>query len=303
MLQKLVLAVPISLLAIGSLYADVENRLIPTAVQRQLALPEDEIDVGIAALTFAKEVYPDLDIAAYSRKLDDLARKVALLARGTLDPELRIRVLNTALFRHEGFHYDRDPFSRSVKAYYYLNGILDTKKGICYTLPLLYVAVAQRLRYPIYPVAAPDHMFVRYVHPSFSQPNIETTSGGKYFTDSHYIEDFSVPERALKSGSYLKTMTYREFLGHIMVNSTFATRKNGPKVFAYLKKGSELDPTFADFHFWLGEGYVVKSKISKGHVVESLLAKSRYHAAKAKELGYVSQSEIAAGRRTRGRSE
>lgn len=150
-------------------------------IDKLLALPEDKIDIGIAALTLAKKFYPNLDVAAYSGKINDLAEKARWLARGTQDPELRIRVLNTVLFRQEGFHYDQNPNSRSKQDYYFLNGILDTKRGICYTMPLLYIAVAQRLGYPIYPVAAPDHLFVRYVEPGFPLQNIEVTSGGKYF--------------------------------------------------------------------------------------------------------------------------
>lgn len=114
------------------------NNLKPSAeIQRLLALPEDKIDIGIAALTFAKEIYPNLDITAYSRKIDDLADKVKKLANGTQDPEQRIRALNTVLFRCEGFRYDLSPTARSKQEYYFLNGILDTKQGICYTLPLL----------------------------------------------------------------------------------------------------------------------------------------------------------------------
>lgn len=197
----------------------------------------------------------------------------------------------------------RDPFSRAKQDYYYLNGILDTKKGICYTMPLLYVAVAQRVGYPIYPVAAPDHLFVRYVDPSFQEQNVETTSGGKYFTDEHYVKDFSVNERALKSGSYMKTMTYREFLGHILVTSTFAMRRDGHKTLAYLERGAKLHPNFADFHLGLSEGYIAKSKIVNGDLAKKLRDKSQYHAVKATELGYVSQAEIAAGREIRGKQQ
>ncbi len=117
--------------------------LIPANIQQQLALPEGQIDIGLAALTFAKEINPGIDVQAYSRKIDVLADEVRSLAQNTQDPERRIRVLNTVLFRKEGFHYDRDPFSRSVQKYYFLDGILDTKQGICYTMPLLYPSVSR----------------------------------------------------------------------------------------------------------------------------------------------------------------
>ena len=120
----------------------MQRSAIAGEIDKLLALPEDKIDIGIVALTLAKEFYPNLDVAAYSSKIDILAEKVRWLARGTQDPEQRVRVLNTVLFRQEGFRYDRRPFSRSKQDYYFLNGILDTKQGLCYTMPLLCIAVA-----------------------------------------------------------------------------------------------------------------------------------------------------------------
>lgn len=280
-----------------------KDKFFSPAVAQQLQLSEEQIDVGLAALTLAREVYPELNIEAYSRRLDELAEKVRMLARGTLDPEQRIRVLNTVLFRLEGFRYDRDPFSRSVRDYYYLNGILDTKKGICYTMPLLYIAVAQRVGYPIYPVPAPDHLFVRYVDPTFHAQNVETTSGGKHFTDEDYIERFSVSERAIKAGGYMRTLTYREFLGHMLFSSLFAMGKdNGDRILAHVKKASELHPNFPDFHMSLGYGYRAKSKAANGELAAVLLKRGQYHSMRARELGYVSQTGIAAAREIRGKA-
>lgn len=168
----------------------ISQSAVAGEIEEVLALPEEKIDIGIAALVLAKEIYSNLDVAAYSRKIDVLAGKVRWLAKDAQDPEQRIRALNTVLFLHEGFRYDRDPLSRNRQEYYFLNGILDSKQGICYTLPLLYLAVAQRVGYPIFPVAAPDHLFVRYAVPGFKEQNIEVTSGGKYFPDETYITGF-----------------------------------------------------------------------------------------------------------------
>jgi hypothetical protein len=40
-----------------------DPQAFPSAIQQQLNLPEHQIDIGLAALTFAKEFYPDLDVA------------------------------------------------------------------------------------------------------------------------------------------------------------------------------------------------------------------------------------------------
>lgn len=292
---------PLALLAILFALA-IQGSAIAGDIDKLLALPEERIDIGIAALTLAKEFYPTLDVPAYSSKIDALADKVRWLAKGTQDPEQRIRVLNTVLFRQEGFRYDRNPFSRSKQEYYFLNGILDTKQGICYTMPLLYLAVAQRLGYPIYPVAAPDHLFVRYVDPMFNEQSIEVTSGGKYFPDEWYVEDFSVSPKGRKSGSYLRTLSYREFLGHLVAANAFvhAWHRNGQKALSYLEHAARLEPRFADHYANLASAYRAKSKVVTGEAAARYREKAEQHTARAKALGFVSAEEIAVGRKTRG---
>lgn len=273
-------------------------------IDQILSLPEDKIDVGIAALTFAKEIYPDLDIQAYSRKIDYLADETRQLAGGTTDPERRIRVLNTVIYRIEGFHYDRDPFSRSKQEYYFLNGILDTKQGICYSMPLLYIAVAQRLGWPIYPVIIPDHVFARYVDPTFDRQNIETTSGGKYSPDESYVADFFISAKGIKNGNYLKTLSYREFLSEMLVANAmvFGERGEGNRGIAYLEKALELNPRLPDLQQSLGEAYTAKSEIYKGTEAVRFREIAKRHLEKAKALGFVGMETIETNRemKTRG---
>lgn len=280
-----------------------DHLLIPPAIQKQLQLPEEKIDIGIAALTFAREFYPKLDITAYSKRIDLIANKVRLLAQNTPDPETRIRVLNTVIHLTESFRYDRTPFARSRQDYYFLNGILDTKQGICYTIPLLYIAVAQRLGYPLYPVVAPDHMFVRYVDPRFTEQNIETTSGGKYFPDQHYIKAFAVSQRGMKNGSYMRTLTYRQFLGHMLVASAVIHGRNAEsfKAIAYLEKAIQLDPHFADHYDNLRIIYTDLSEVNP-HRATAYREKAEAYARKAEELGFVDPANIKRSRDIRGKS-
>jgi len=275
----------------------------PPAIQKQLQLPEDQIDIGLAALTFAKEFYPHLDIAAYSKRIDLIADKARRLANGTPDPETRIRVLNTVIHQMEGFHYDRSPFARSRQDYRFLNGILDTRQGTCYAIPLLYIAVAQRLGYPLYPVLAPDHIFVRYVDPNFTEQNVETTSGGKYFPDQYYIEAFAVSKKGLKSGSYLRTLTYRQFLGQMLVVSAVTHGRNGEslKAIAYLEKAAQLDPQFADNYDNLRIVYTAMGEVNP-HLAAAYREKAERYARKAQELGFVDPDNVKRAQQIRGKS-
>ena len=55
--------------------------LCSASVQNLITQPENKIDVGIAALTLAKEIYPEIDISSYPSKIDSMAAQVRLLAR------------------------------------------------------------------------------------------------------------------------------------------------------------------------------------------------------------------------------
>ena len=73
--------------------------------------PERDIDTGAAALIFAREVYPSIDIATYSARIDDLvlgARRT-VDQYGKYDSESVIRALNTFFYRVYGVKYDRSP--------------------------------------------------------------------------------------------------------------------------------------------------------------------------------------------------
>ena len=133
----------------------------PAATIDSSPLTERAFDIGRVALMFAKEAYPTLEVEAYSSKLDQMVHEIRALTKGSKDPDHRIRVMNTYLYKHQGFQYDHgDSYARKLKNRY-LNGLLDTKSGSCFTMPLLYLALAQRLGYPVYPVSAPQHLLLR----------------------------------------------------------------------------------------------------------------------------------------------
>lgn len=227
-------------------------------------LSEEEIDIGSVSLLLAKEVFPDLDIKHYSKQLDQMAEEIRKLTNGSTDPDYRIRAINTYLYQEQGFHYDKgDPYGKKLKNRF-LSGILDTKSGSCTTMPLLYLVLAQRLGYPIYPVSAPQHLFLRYASQELHEQNIEATSGGAYARDEDYIRDMEIPEKGIETGAYLQTMTYREFLGDLIVeNGTYWARKKSlVRAIDYFKIALTLNPKSAEVCRLLGHAY---HELSEGY--------------------------------------
>ena len=225
-------------------------------LERLAGLSEEEINIGQVALILATEVFPGLDVNTYSAQLDSLTKGIQELTKGSTDPDYRIRAMNTYLYKRRGFHYDFEDMLGEQLKNRYLNGILDTKSGSCTTMPLLYLALAQRLSYPIYPVAAPQHLFCRYRLPGGTHLNIEATAGG-WSSDEHYIRELEIPAQGLKSGAYMETITYRQLLGDLITEngSLWARQGDFVRAIRYFTIGLQLNPKAAEAYRMLGAAY------------------------------------------------
>lgn len=230
---------------------------ISESIEKLSSLEEDQIDIGYACLLFAKEAYPDLDVKEYSKKLDNIVQEIQAFTGDNTDPDHRIRALNTYLYRRQDFHYDNeDPYGYKLKNRY-INGLLDTKSGSCLTMPLLYLALAQRLDYPVYPVSAPQHLFLRYIDPNFEMQNIDATGGGGYSSDEDYINDMEIPERGIETGAYMRTMSYKELLAELFVENAgyWARNHDFPKAAHYYEESLKLNPNNAEVYRIYGDMY------------------------------------------------
>ena len=123
--------------------------------------PDDRINLAEAALLVAQEEYPSLDIAAYVRRLDDLAGAAGTDVRPGLAPPEQVARLNHFLFVECGFAVNNDDYYDPRNSF--LNEVLDRRKGIPLTLSIVYSEVAQRLDLPVYGVSFPGHFLVKYV--------------------------------------------------------------------------------------------------------------------------------------------
>jgi hypothetical protein len=221
-------------------------------IQDIIDLPEDSIDIGLAALVLAKEVYPKVQVNEFLYILNYMAGKYTYLIQKETDPDRLIGLLNTFVYRpgwwndHLAFSYDSTDVDGSKMPNRFLNKYLSSRKGTCYTMPMLYVALGERAGVPIYPVHAPNHTFVRFVKKDYLEQNIEVTSGGGYVPDKKYIEDFAIPKEALQSGAYLRTLTKKEYLAELIENNALW----------YKLKSTDSSEAFDGANFQKAEDYL-----------------------------------------------
>jgi len=126
--------------------------------------PDAAIDLAEAALLIAKEEYPDLEVAAYLARLDEMADEVRKLAGASPDPHRLIAGLSEHLFRRLGFRGNTDDYYDPRNSF--LNEVLDRRVGIPITLSAVYLEVGRRLGLSVRGAGMPGHFLVKYVGPS-----------------------------------------------------------------------------------------------------------------------------------------
>ena len=171
--------------------------------------------------------------------------------------------LNTFLYKKGvwndsvSFCYDDDDLNVKKLSNKFINGYLSTKKGSCITLPMMYLILAERLGFPIYASRLPYHFFVRYIpekkNPKF-QENIEATNGGRYVSNKEYKKNFLVPDKALKNGVYLRSLTKKQYIASLLLTNAneWIMRKNLEKAKYYLELSMKYDSTFSSAYMNYG---------------------------------------------------
>ena len=230
-----------------------KQRFTGKTIKEIVKLPESEIDLGLACLVLAKEVYPELEIDTYVRMLDIMAYNISIIAKGCEDPEARIGAINTFLYKDgswndfQKFEYDLADLLAVEKKNNFINGYLDSKTGSCITMPMLYAILSQRLNYPIYIVDSPKHFFCRYVDENFKENNIETTVNGGFTDDSEYIESAGINLNSIENGVYMRTLTNKEYISRLIcINARYYFEYGDvDKAIKYLELAIEIDKTNA----------------------------------------------------------
>lgn len=120
---------------------------------------QPKIDLAKACLYFAKAEYYDLDPQIYLATLDTIAESIADRLPDSRYPLKVIQTINRHLF-------ETLEFRGNIQNYYdpdnsFLHRVLDRKLGIPISLSVVYLAIAQRLDFPMSGIGMPGHFLIR----------------------------------------------------------------------------------------------------------------------------------------------
>jgi len=130
-------------------------------------------DLIKAFVLLTKFRYPDLDEEKYLEKINKMRQNIWLEINQDLTALEKIKVLNHIFYDIYQFR-GQLPQNINLNAYF-LNNLLDSKKGSAISLGILYISIAQSLDIPIFGVDLHHHFALAYM-----DDTIETKAPDEY---------------------------------------------------------------------------------------------------------------------------
>ena len=124
-----------------------------------VSVPDAEINLARAALSYARDAYPGLDPDLYLARLDTWAGSIRPAVDARRD-DMPFETLNDLLFNQLGFLGDTSNYYDPSNSY--LNEVIDRRTGLPILLSVIYLEVGWRLELPLSGVGLPGHFIVRY---------------------------------------------------------------------------------------------------------------------------------------------
>lgn len=117
-------------------------------------------DLLKGAYIIAKMQYPDLKLEMLIKTLTDIKLDIWLDLNDNLTALEKVKIINNIL-------YENNKFSSNLSNYYapqnyYINQVLETRKGNPVSLGIIYITIAEMLEIPIYGINLPKNFVLAY---------------------------------------------------------------------------------------------------------------------------------------------
>lgn len=249
---------PINSFGNPSFAGDIETRLLE--IQKSAITQPNLLET---LLLVSKHWKPSMDLSLLKEEME----KLTLAARKKLKeqdkPEDIIRVLRTVIHDEMGYGYTDQVDERGVPINpdeLFLHGLLNTRKGYCMNLSLIYLILGQKLGLPLSGVPLPNHFFVRYEKEDI-RINIETTERGVSYQDSFYQRRFGASEK-ITNAYFMKNLDARQTLGAYFSNvgMVYYQNQKPERAIFYLSLSTSINPQSIDAQNNLANIYSEQNK-------------------------------------------
>jgi len=114
-----------------------------------------------AAFFIAKYQYPDLEYDSLKAKIHEIVKDIHGEIHENLTPLEKIRAVNHILYRE--YRFTRSFSGLKSPHHFFLNNVLENRKGNFISLAILYATVCQEAGLPLYGINLPDNFAMAYI--------------------------------------------------------------------------------------------------------------------------------------------
>lgn len=229
--------------------------------EKLFKLPADQIDLARGLLL--AELGPDKQtIRTYEASLDLMALQIAARLSPDATPLEKVRAINDYVFSEMRFRFPpHSLYAKEIDVYTFLPSVLDSRRGVCLGVSILYLCLAQRLDLSLQAITPPGHIYVRYADPKGEIVNIETTARGIDVPSEYYL---SLDTKKLQQ------RTMKEVIGLAFMNQAAVSwHKGDPQnaITLYEKARSFLSPDDFLLNLFLGFNYLFIGREKEGRAL------------------------------------
>ncbi len=247
--------------AIDRLSKRLKNRQLrgyyATTEQEVQHLATEEIDLARGLLLSELGPHAMQKIKTYEAVLDLMALQILGKIPPNASEEESIHAISQFIFEEMRFRFPpQSMLSQDIDHYSFLPSVLDSRRGVCLGVSILYLCLAQRIGVPLTIITPPGHIFVRY-DGGQEVCNIETTARGIHLDSEEYLNIDTCK---------LSVRTMRETIGmaHFNQAAYYWETENPTKAVECYRKAKEYmgdDPVLNEF---LGYNLLFKGDKEEG---------------------------------------
>ncbi len=223
-----------------------------------LRLEASDIDLARGLLLSQLEGLEKMrQIRSYEALLDLMALQILARLPSDALPATKIRAMNQFIFDEMGFRFPpHSLYAKEIDLYTFLPSVLDSHRGVCLGVSILYICLAQRLQLPLEMVTPPGHIYVRY-RDELQTINIETTARGIHLDSEEYL---SVDTRSLKQRSIKEVIG----MAHYNQASVYWQKEDFDKAIQAYQKAILYMPEDMQLKELLGYNFLFKGQKQEG---------------------------------------
>ena len=217
-------------------------------------MADKDIALDEAALVIASETQENLDVAAFVRRLDALAKKFETSTDRNTEFGISVASLIDFIHESEGFRgNDRDNFDPNDC---YLNRVIETRQGTAISLALVHITLGQRLNIPVRGINFPGHFLIRYG----GEPHLVIDPfSGRFLSEpdcATMLKQIAGPKAVLQQ-HYFDLASNKDILVRILENlkNIFWRRKSWDESKLCIERQQLLRPQDEGFSVQLGAVY------------------------------------------------